>query len=151
MSEHESGRDESLPSALLVWDNSARTSLPLGLRIWLGFLVLTILSSVFFAWDRVPPRWVLGGFILSHVVVFFLSVREHFTLRRGVVSITHVVCWSPGWVAVIMDLFARGLGDAYGGWSLVLVLVIAVSFLFDLRDAGTYLQWLAAGKVPREP
>ncbi len=39
---------EDLPHALELWDNAARLATPLPLKIWLAFLALTFLSSLFF-------------------------------------------------------------------------------------------------------
>lgn len=139
---------EPLPHSLRVWDNKARLSLPLGLKVWLALLVATFLSSVVFVTDHHPARWVLGGFIVSHLLVIALSVAKSFTLRIGVVSLTHVVCWTPGFVLAIVDVQGRGVNTPYELWLYAIVIVIAISFLFDLKDAGGYIRHFVAGKVP---
>ena len=69
--------------ALELWNNETRTSLPLWLMIWLGFLALTFLSSVIFAWNHVPARWVLASFVGSHVATIAI---ENGSARRARLS-----------------------------------------------------------------
>jgi hypothetical protein len=138
------------PNAMLVWNNQARLSLPRGLAVWLGFLVVVCLGSGWFVREFAAARWVLGGFVVSHGVVFLLPVVTRFTMRRGFVSLMHVVCWSPGMIATIADAEGRQADAVYAGWSYVLIAVVSISFVFDLRDAGTYLYWLAKGRKSEE-
>ncbi|MGB6043600.1 MAG: hypothetical protein WBF93_10630 [Pirellulales bacterium] len=141
-------KPEHMPNGLLIWNNASRTSLPLGLMIWLGFLVLTCLASGFFVARHMSPRWVLGGFIASHVLVVLLFMTKRITMRRGLVSLTHLLCWTPGLVLTIADRQGRAGDVVYEIWSYALMLVISVSFIFDLRDAATYLYCALRGKLP---
>jgi hypothetical protein len=142
----ETAASDSLPSALWIWNNDARRSLPPGLLAWLGFLVLTCLASAFFVVNHFAARWLLGGFIASHAIVFRLpSLRV--TVRRGLVSLLHVLCWSPGWVLVIFDTDGRGDDMLYRIWSYTLIAVVSFSFIFDLRDTAIYVYYHATGKI----
>lgn len=110
--------------------------------------MLTCLSAVFFVADHFPARWLLVGFFASHAIVFTLpSLRV--TVRRGLVSLLHVLCWSPGWVLVIFDTDGRGDDMLYGIWSYSLIAVVSFSFIFDLRDAAIYVYYHATGKIKR--
>ncbi|MEK6247122.1 MAG: hypothetical protein N2C12_03015 [Planctomycetales bacterium] len=145
-------RDPSnpIPKALLVWNNQSRLSLPRLLILWLFFLVVICLSSAFFIREFIPARWVLGGFALSHLIVFLIPVFTNFTMRRGFVSLMHLICWSPGFVMTIADIQGRHTNSFYQAWSYALIVVISISFVFDLRDACTYLYFLVRGKVPKD-
>lgn len=123
-------------------------SLSPGLYVWLGFLVVTCLASVFFVYEHTPARWVLAGFVVSHIIVFILSATKHITLRIGMVSLNHLVCWTPGLISTITDVQGRDASVPYAVWSYLLIFAVSVSFLFDLRDAGTYLYYLITGKFP---
>jgi hypothetical protein len=127
------------PNALLIWDNKARLSLPPLLAIWLAFLVVVCLASIFFVRDSSAARWVLGGLAVSHLVVFLLPAVTTFTMRRGFVSLMHVVCWTPGLIATIADVQGRQNHAIYEVWSYALIAVVSISFLFGARDACTYL------------
>ncbi len=142
---------DSLPKALWVWDNQARLTLPPVLAAWLGILVCVCLCSAFFLSNHAPARWVLGGFVASHLIVFGLAAAQLFTMRRGVVSMLHIICWAPGLVASIVDAEARSADRLYATWSYSVIAVLAISFLFDLRDAGTYSYFLISGKLRKLP
>lgn len=137
-----------LPTAIQPWDNKARLSLSPGLYVWLAFLVATCLASLFFVRDHVPPRWMIVGFISSHVLVVVIGNTNWVDLRKGLVSLTHVVCWSPGLVVVFVDLIQRGFDGIYSVWALFLVLVVSISLAFDLRDSGRYLHYVRTNQLP---
>jgi len=141
-------RGATIPNALLVWNNQARLSLPPALALWLGFLVVVCLGSALFVRDFAAARWVLGGFVVSHLVVFLLPAITTFTIRRGFVSLMHVACWTPGLIATIADAQGRQSNAMYAVWSYALIAVISISFLFDVRAACTYLYYLAKGQIP---
>ena len=143
-----SNHNDQLPKALWVWDNHARLSLTAGMLVWLGGLVVVVLCSGFFVDKHMPSRWVLGGFVVSHLVVFGLGAAKSFTVRRGFVSLMHVLCWSPGFVAVILDRDGRQESLLYEYWSWVLVAVLVVSLAFDLRDSFTYLVHVIRNALP---
>ena len=123
-------------------------SLSRGLLLWLGVLVVTCLCSAFFVANHHPTRWVLVGFIASHLFVFGAPVMNRFTMRVGIMSLAHVVCWAPGWLQVSADSEGRCLDFAYGTWSYALIVVIAISFIFDVLDSYAYLRALTSGILP---
>ncbi|MFT7639236.1 MAG: hypothetical protein ACI9G1_000967 [Pirellulaceae bacterium] len=131
------------PRSLRVWDNSARLGLQPLLKAWLLFLVLAFLAAGCFVYTHVPARWVLGGFVLSHVIVFVLSVAKNYVLRHGMVSLLHVVCWAPGLVFSMLDIEGRQDWGTYRIWSYTITAVIIVAFIFDIRDASRYLYSLS--------
>lgn len=129
--------------ALGVWDNDARANLPLWMMLWLGFLALTFLSSVIFAWNHVPARWVLAGFIGSHVATIAIESIDGVVLQAGLVSLLHVVFWTPGLIAILSNQSDLRLNTAYGVWASVLLFVYAVAFTFDIRDGVVWLLSMA--------
>ena len=128
-------------NALLPWNNEARTSLSPRLYVWLALLVSTNFASVAFVSAHYPPRCVIGGFIVSHVLVVALAYVNRFTMLRGTVSLLHVVCWSPGWIYTVLEL-CSGPSGSYLVWCIALVATVGISFIFDTRDAFVYLQSL---------
>lgn len=81
-----------------------------------GLLALTFFASLFFMRRHPAARWAVAGFALSHVLVIAIETTGVVTLRKGLASITHV-----------------------------LLFIIAVSLVFDVRDATMYLYYLATG------
>ncbi|NEO87653.1 MAG: hypothetical protein F6J87_25850 [Spirulina sp. SIO3F2] len=138
--------DYNLPKAMRIWDNAARLSLPLGLKVWLGFLVSTFVAALFFVMHHAAARWAIAGFILSHIVVYLLSASKTYTLRRGMVSLLHVVCWSPALGVAIWELMNNWQGSInaslYDLWCGVFVMVVAIAFIFDLRDSGAFVYYV---------
>jgi hypothetical protein len=136
---------EPLPHSLQIWDNAARVAIPTPLKIWLVFLALTFASSLFFVRRHPAARWAAGGFVLSHVVVAAIELGTTVDLRIGLVSLAHVVCWAPALVMLVRELPATSAETRYGLWCRVLLGVIAVAFVFDLRDAGMFLYYRITG------
>jgi len=142
--------NRSLPHSLRIWNNAARLSLPWKLKLWLACLVATFLSSTAFVAAHNAPRWVLGGFIVSHLIVFCLSAWSQFVLRIGMVSLLHVLCWAPGYVLAIADRRGSPADLPYAIWSYAIIIVISIAFIFDLRDACSYIHYAFRGKIPVE-
>jgi hypothetical protein len=131
------------PKSYWVWDMDARKSLPKWLLVWLLFLVVNCLFSAAFVTHSIPAGVVLGGFLLEHLIVAFNEVFQLFTMRYGIVSLLHLVCWGPGWLAVMADRQGRASGNsAYTIWSYTVIAVLAIAFIFDARDTFSYLQYM---------
>ena len=140
--------DRELPYSLQIWNNKARLSLPLPLKIWLTFLVLTFLSSIAFVNTHYPPRWVIGGFICSHLLVFLWPVVTTIPLRIGLVSLAHVVCWCPGYILSIVEVWQGSATGNYQIWLYAIIAVISIAFSFDLRDSAKFLYFGFQRKIP---
>jgi hypothetical protein len=139
------GDNSTLPHSLEVWDNAARTSLPVWLMAWLGLLVVTFLGSLAFVRHHVAARWVLGGFVLSHGIVAIIEGGGLATMRNGLVSVTHVLGWTLSAVALIGALPSTDPRTPYGFWCRALLAIIAIAFVFDVRDAALYLYYQGVG------
>lgn len=149
-------RYHRIPKALWPWDNQARLSLPPVLAVWLLLLVSTVLASLCFVRFSFAAVCVISGFIVSHIFVFAFSVHPGVKLRRGLVSLLHVICWSPGLVVVAGEVYQwfthpgaftadMGTGffeNLYPYWLGAYALLALVSLFFDLRDSARYLGYL---------
>jgi hypothetical protein len=134
--------DEPTPNGLRIWDNQARLSLSKGLVLWLACLVLTCLASVLFVRDHIPARWLLSGFVLSHLIVFASPPVFKNTWRIGQVGLLHILCWGPGGIFVLFDVTGSTMRPLnYSIWGSTLTLVLIIAFVFDGRDALTWLRW----------
>lgn len=129
--------------ALGVWDDNARSAKSTSMMIWLGFLALTFFASAIFVWNHAPARWVLAGFIASHVAAAPIENSEDMVLRAGLVSLLHLVFWTPGLVALLSNQPDIKPTSAYGIWASILLFVYAVAFTFDIRDAIVWLLFMA--------
>ncbi len=134
-----------LPHSLEIWDNAARLALPTWLKAWLGLLALSFVASLAFVRRHPAARVVALGFLGSHVTVALLDGADLAVMRTGLVSLLHVVFWTPAAVALLRALPSAAPGSPFGIWSRLLLGIIAVAFVFDLRDAGMYLYYQASG------
>ena len=115
--------------------------MPAWLYAWLFFMMATYLASLLFVRQHAAARWVFAGVVASHAMVAAIEFGELAVLRKGLVSLTHVLGWTPALVVMLREL-ARVPGDTrYGIWCRVLVPVMAIALVFDYRDAGMYLYY----------
>lgn len=126
-------------SALDVWDNAARAALPTHIKIWLGSMVLCNLASIAFLKSYVAPRWVLAGFVLSHVAGAVVDQQSP-PLIAGQVSLLHAIFWTPGIIVLLLRRREMQLPSAYGVWVCAIVGYYLVSMFFDVPDAIEFLQ-----------
>jgi hypothetical protein len=126
--------------ALEAWNMDTRRSLPIGLQIWLlGVLLPTFLASVFFVKEHMAARWVLAGFVCSHLWLTVVEVTDAFPVQGGLVSLGHIVFWSPAIYALYRYRSEIKLPSAYGIWACMMSFVFAVSMIFDIRDAAIWI------------
>ena len=126
--------------ALEAWNMETRLSLPLYLKIWLlGVLLPAHLASVFFLRDHIAARWVLGGFFCSHLWLTIVEVTGAFTVQGGLVSLGHIIFWSPAIYALYRYRSEIRLPSVYGIWACTMLFVYAVSMAFDVRDAAIWI------------
>jgi hypothetical protein len=126
--------------ALEAWNMDTRRGLPIGLQIWLlGVLLPTFLASVFFVKEHMAARWVLAGFFCSHLWLTVVEVTDAFAVQGGLVSLGHIVFWSPAIYALYRYRSEIKLPSAYGIWACMMSFVFAVSMIFDIRDAAIWI------------
>ena len=66
------------------------------------------------------------------------------TIRKGLVSLCHVIAWAPAGVVILRDLKPSDPRTPYGIWVRAILLVIGVSMIFDVRDTAAYLYFAAS-------
>ncbi|MZR30991.1 hypothetical protein [Sneathiella litorea] len=128
---------------LNIFDGAAMMAMPLWVKIWLAFLMLTFLTGlVFFVWRRPIARWAAGGFILSLATGHAVFGALGLPMLSGAISIMHVVCWTPALVLLLIKrpFLDRQEGTAYRLWSAVMTGVILFSFVFDIPDGLAYIR-----------
>lgn len=132
--------DASASYALEPWNMETRLNLPIWLGVWLlGVLLPANLASVFFVRNHVAARWVLGGFFCSHLWLTLVEVTGAFVVQGGLVSLGHIIFWSPGIYALYRYRSEIELPSAYGIWACVILVVYGVSMIFDVRDAAIWI------------
>lgn len=125
--------------ALQVWDEAAMNNASPALKAWLFFMTAVFAAGLLFIFHHKPARWVVGGFVIMALVAVFIVPAMGLTMFSGLAALLHVIFWTPGLYLLLREAaFFKGI-SAYGVWSLIMVLVILISFIFDVRDATIYL------------
>ncbi len=109
-------------------------------KIWSGWLGLITITSVFFIRQRPHGKWI-ALLLLSMFVTAFLitSLSNPDRLSIGLLSTLHILFWTP-----VVILLTRSIGDLklkspYGFWSLLLMLSLWISLIFDFQAAARWL------------
>lgn len=132
--------------ALEVFDGEGLAASPMWVRVWIGFMIATFAVALFvFSWKEPLARWAAGGFLVSATTGEMVFSALGLPFLSGAIAIMHILCWSP---ALLLLLVQRPFLDAERGrwfrlWSAVMTGVILISFVFDFRDAYTYINHFA--------
>ena len=124
--------------ALDDWNMDARNALPTYIKNWLASMLVAHLSSVVFVRKHRPARWVLGGFLLSHLWVAYAEYSDAIALKAGLVSFGHIVFWLPAIISFYRNRADIKLSSAYGIWACIMFFYYAVSLTIDVREATIY-------------
>lgn len=119
---------------------------PQWVQIWVMFMVATFaVGLLFFAWRRPVARWAAGGFIASGLFATFAVPALGLPPLSGSIAIAHLIFWTPALVLLLKNRpFANASeGTAFRLWAGVMTGVILVSFVFDIRDAVTYVSHIS--------
>lgn len=133
--------------ALQLWNKEAMANAPVGVRLWLLFMLTSFASGLFFIKNHFIARWVVGGFVVSFFCGGLVAKALGLATLSGYVALVHLVCWSPGlYLLLTRQPFLREQG-AYLIWSGLITMVICISFYFDIRDAWIYLNYMLRGSA----
>ena len=114
------------------WDHSSVWSTPLWLRVWLlGVLFPVFVASLCFVRRSREARFAAGGFVLSHLPM----ATGLFEATVGSVGLIHLVCWSPALIVLARRRASVDPATPFGLWVHAMLAVIAISLVFDARDA----------------
>lgn len=127
--------------ALNVFNGEGFLSTPTWVQAWLVLLLGTFITGFYFAWKLPVARWAVVGFILSMTMGHTVFNLLNLPFLGGSIAIMHIVCWSP---ALLVLLLKRPFLNAdekssFRIWSALMTSVLIFSFVFDIRDAMTYI------------
>lgn len=132
--------------ALEVFDEAGMSAMPLWIKLWLGLLVLTFLSALFFVRKHLVAQLAIAGFVLSFFATSIIFGALGLPFLSGSIAIGHIIFWTP---ALVLLLLRRPFLDGRKGqlfriWSGLMTFVILFSFIFDVRDAISYISHVGA-------
>ena len=109
---------------------------------WIRWMIAIGYSSTIFAIaGHTGARWVLAAFVVNHLVAIF----GPFPPSNGLISLTHVIFWTPAVVMLAWGLRTLNRQSVYGVWHLLALTTMVISLFFDYRDAFRYLFVSSAG------
>lgn len=124
--------------ALDLFDEEMTTT-PAWVRYWMMFMGLSFIAGLLFVWKHPVARWVVGGMILSVIAGNLITPALGLTKLNGLISLLHIVFWSPALYLLLKQRPFMGKPSAYSIWAGLITAVILFSFIFDIRDAAIYL------------
>ena len=133
---------ESGHGALQVWDDEGRANAPLWVQIWLNIMLLAFATGLIFVWRRVEARWAVGGFLCVAAAVVLSQTLTDIAPLSGFLALLHLIFWSPALYLLLTRRPFLKERSAYAVWSGFITFVILFSFIFDIRDAAIYLDYI---------
>ena len=106
---------------------------------WIRWMIAIGLSSAIFAFTHTGARWVLAAFVFNHAVAIGTSMSGLVPMSDGLINVTHVVFWTPAVVVLVRGLGTLNRRSVYGVWHVLALATMAISLVFDYRDAFRYL------------
>ncbi len=104
-------------------------------QMWINWMLFIFMASILFVWKHKSARIVLASFILTLPVALLIF---NLTKSAHLIGVAHIMIWGP----LAYFLFKSDLKEpsfrpksTYGIWVILLLITIAISLVFDVRDA----------------
>lgn len=128
--------------ALQLWNDEGIANSPQWVQTWLMVMLVSFAMGLLFVWKRVEARWVVGGFIAA-ILISRLGIPALGIVKlSGLVALVHLIFWSPGLYLMLKNRPFLKERSFYAIWSALITAVILFSFIFDIRDAAIYLDYV---------
>lgn len=129
--------------ALELWNSQGIANSPTWVQYWLVVMMSSFAMGLLFIWRHIEARFVVGGLVIGLLFSkFILEQMAGLAPLSGLVALVHLIFWSPALYLLIKNRpFARAR-SFYAYWSGWITLVILFSFIFDIRDAAIYLDYM---------
>jgi len=126
--------------ALQVWNSEAISTAPLALKVWLGMMAITFLTSFIFVKKYNGPRAIAYSVFTGFLFTKLIAPKIGLIVYSGLVALTHVTLWPIGLIFLFRDRGNWSKSKLYQLWSYWVIVIMLISLAFDLRDAITYLR-----------
>lgn len=114
--------------------------LSLWVQVWSVWLILITLSSLFFVRRHRSIRWSAAAIVALLLVILLLGLllpAEKLTV--GLVSLLHVIFWTPIVVYLTKKIGELEKGTVFGKWCVALLLSLWISLVFDFQAAASWM------------
>lgn len=129
--------------ALQIFDAKALEITPTWVRVWISFMLLSFVCSLFFIKNHATARWVAACFVAGIVFMLFIAPQFGIVPLSGFIALCHLIFWSPALYQLLKAKAFLGPRTPFSIWSGLITGVIIFSFVFDLRDAFIYLRHIS--------
>ena len=104
-------------------------------QIWMNWMMVIFLSSIFFSFKHIEARFAFGAFLLTMPIgmLIFHQIRN-----VHILGIAHFIVWLP--LAIYLVKRMKSGAEKYQKWGSfriwhhLILLTIVISLLFDARD-----------------
>lgn len=130
--------------ALELWNAQGIANSPKWVQYWLVIMMGSFAFGLLFVWKRIEARFVVGGLVIGLLFSkFILEQLVGLAPLSGLVALMHLIFWSPALYLLLRNRPFLREKNFYGYWSGWITLVIIFSFIFDIRDAAIYLDYMS--------
>jgi len=128
--------------ALDLWNTDAIAKAPTWVQYWLFAMLSSFALGLLFVWRRVEARWIVGGIVASMMASRLVVPALGLVQYAGLTSLLHLIFWTPGLFLLLKNRPFMKERSLYGLWTGLILAVIIFSFIFDIRDAAIYLDYI---------
>lgn len=114
--------------------------LPAWVKIWSVWLFIVTLLSLVFIKQKPHGKWIAA--LLLSLFAVIIVINQFFdpgVLTIGLLSVLHVVFWTPVVIILTRSVSELEHKTLYGAWSIVLMISLWISLLFDYQAAAKWL------------
>ena len=104
-------------------------------KIWMNWMLIIFISSIFFVWKHKTAWAVLATLILSMPIAIYIFQT---TQSVPLIGLAHIILWLPLAIFLVITEVkgkATQVKTPYGIYVVLLLLTITISLFFDIRDA----------------
>ena len=122
-----------------IWASFRR--LPVWVQIWVGVILVPVnMASLAFLFERdggIVAILAIGGLLPN----LFLMIKQRGLSKA--MALSHVLVWMPMIFWILLRMIG-GFSDGFMTYLIVLIIIDAISLLFDISDA---VKWLRGNRA----
>ena len=122
-------------AATLAAKNAYVAGLPAWVHNWMAWMRFAFGSALWFALARVEARWALA---VGFATLLAGTALAYFIGWGPLWGTVHIILWTPLMIYLYVTRGPFSFRDAYGLWVRTLIVTIAISLVFDVRDVYLY-------------
>lgn len=114
--------------------------LPRPIQLWMQWLNIVFLPSLFFVFSYAEVRWVILVYFIGFPVGF---LAYYFTKDLGMMGVAHILFWTPLLCYLAYTLIDNpnvSFLSLYGVWVSLLCLTMAIAVILDIKAVSSFLR-----------